>query len=554
MKTKRIAIIMLCAVLCVVMGGEKILSALFLPTCAAESEAVVEYTNAYNDLILMHNFNPDDYSIKVGSDTDYYSLELITIAEGVNGELFVYVYQPSAKSDIRASHITLGFYNRSSSSEDLNIKDILKSEVHTLTYLNNYGQFFKYKVDDFKVSTEDVRSYELTDLLRPFNKDFGDVEPGAENTISAVSYPVGKFFTFTGTSGERSSLSVEDIEYITVENKFVGYIEVEQDAYLYDAAIHLHFVAFSTDIPIDRLIEAYVFYETQEYHDTWTSAGHKEYWGEIEDHYITIDDNSTIEFEVSDGFVTKESFELIDQILPTSKFLNQHITISRFPGFSTSEKIVFGEEERAELKKTDWVLTFAKTAEEDNTSANGDTFYSVTRVGNVKLLRLKFETDDKIYNLGVVDNMQTGSNNPSAVVEEEEWFQKLVLLIIVMICMLAIYIFLDIYVPWLAKIIRWVAGAFWWLFTSLLKLLWWLVSTLLNIITAPFQAFFDNASRKVKKTLNIRSPRRSRGRSGKSRSSRNSRFWQKTVEDLTSSVKTSIEKGKAALRDKAKRK
>ena len=134
--------------------------------------------------------------------------------------------------------------------------------------------------------------------------------------------------------------------------------------------------------------------------------------------------------------------------------------------------------------------------------------------------------------------------------DEEERWQMLVALILFGIFLFAVYVLLGIYVPWLAKIIRWVAGAFWWLFTSLLKLLWWFISTLFNIITAPFRSFFDNASRKVKKTLHIRTRQRSRGRSGKSRSSRNSKFWQNTVNDL----KSSLEKGKAALRAKAKRK
>ena len=34
-------------------------------------------------------------------------------------------------------------------------------------------------------------------------------------------------------------------------------------------------------------------------------------------------------------------------------------------------------------------------------------------MGDVTILRLKFETDGIIYNLGVIDNKQTGSTNPS---------------------------------------------------------------------------------------------------------------------------------------------
>ncbi len=33
-------------------------------------------------------------------------------------------------------------------------------------------------------------------------------------------------------------------------------------------------------------------------------------------------------------------------------------------------------------------------------------------VGDVTILRLKFETDGVVYNLGVIDNKQTGSNDP----------------------------------------------------------------------------------------------------------------------------------------------
>ena len=309
MKTKRITAIVLCLFLCVIMGGENLLSALFIPTSAAESEGEIKYTNAYNDLIANSNFNPDEYPKLDKSNPNYYSLEVITIAESVNGELFVYVYQPSANADLKASHITLARSDRNANVDD--IEGFGKFEVYSLTYLNNYNQFFKYKVDELQVSSDSTRYYEITDILRPFNKDYGDVEPGGDNTVSAVPYAVGKNYTFTGALGENSLLSVRDVEYITVTNKFVGYVKVEQDAWLYDTSIDLHFLAFSTDLPIEKLIEASVYYETQKFYEGFNITGVYEKWGEIESHYIILDDKSTIEFEVSDGFVTKESFELI---------------------------------------------------------------------------------------------------------------------------------------------------------------------------------------------------------------------------------------------------
>ena len=46
-------------------------------------------------------------------------------------------------------------------------------------------------------------------------------------------------------------------------------------------------------------------------------------------------------------------------------------------------------------------------------STTGSTFESYTLVGDVTILRLKFETDGITYNLGVIDNKQTGGKEPS---------------------------------------------------------------------------------------------------------------------------------------------
>jgi hypothetical protein len=76
---------------------------------------------------------------------------------------------------------------------------------------------------------------------------------------------------------------------------------------------------------------------------------------------------------------------------------------------------------------------------------------------------------------------------------------------------MVLYFIINTYIPWLGAIIRWVAGAFWWLFTSLLKLITW-----------PFRALFSNVGRTVKRKLKIKSPRgrkRRRGRPSKKKTS-----------------------------------
>lgn len=421
MKTKRLTVMILCLALCLVMGGESILSAFSITASAEESE--IKYTNCYNDLISDQSFAPENYPKLSKADEKYYSLELITIAESENGELFVYVYQPSGSAvDIHASSI------------DFSTKDRTEKQFkhYTLTYINSYGVFYKYKVNDFVVSSAETRYYEISDILRPWSEDYGDEKPGGDNTISEMPFAVGKQFTFTTNSNGSTSMNMEDIEYIMVTDKYCGYIRWEQDAWLADSAADVHFVAFSTDRPIDKLLEADVYYEKQKYTFVSVSGYVTSEWGEIQPAYAYLDHNSELEIELSDGSVFRESFKLVDQIQKTTDFVSMTYPMYLFPGFSVSNEIPFTDEAKAELAKTEWVLTFDKT-ENWITGDGTNVTQMFTRVGNVKLLRLKFQTAGVIYDLGVVDNMQTGSKDPAAVVEEQDWWQKIVMLLLVIL-------------------------------------------------------------------------------------------------------------------------
>jgi hypothetical protein len=126
-----------------------------------------------------------------------------------------------------------------------------------------------------------------------------------------------------------------------------------------------------------------------------------------------------------------------------------------------------------------------------------------------------------------------GLTPPDTLVEDQEWWLKLVGLMLVMILLFVGYILLDIYVPWLAKIIRWVVGAFWWLFTSLLKLITW-----------PFRALLSSAGRSIKRKLKIKSPRgrkRRRGRPSKKKETRNRRLMRETFGKLKDKAYATLE-------------
>ena len=132
-----------------------------------------------------------------------------------------------------------------------------------------------------------------------------------------------------------------------------------------------------------------------------------------------------------------------------------------------------------------------------------------------------------------------GLTPPDSLVEDEEWWQKLVGLILVVIILLVLYFVINVYVPWLGAIIRWVAGAFWWLFTSILKLITW-----------PLRSLFSKASRKVKRKLNIRSPR-GKGRRGRpKKEARNKRMMRNASGEIKAKASETISSAKQKLLEK----
>ena len=99
---------------------------------ANAEETTDTYTDVLEDLQKDENFNPDDYPA-VAND---YSLQVIQIAESVNNELFVYVYQPSDETkDLVATEIRM-------STPELGIDSTYKD--YKLILLSSQGVFDKY--------------------------------------------------------------------------------------------------------------------------------------------------------------------------------------------------------------------------------------------------------------------------------------------------------------------------------------------------------------------------------------------------------------------------
>jgi hypothetical protein len=374
-KIQKINIVLLTCLLAVLV----IVSSIFGGVATVYAATSTQYTDALTDLKTDSSFNANDYP----TNAKDYSLQVIQVAESTDGELFVYVYQPSGQAkSLRASTINIS----TAINESLSYKN------YKLTYLNSGSVFFKYKVEGFTVKADAVRYYDISSIYRAWNENFDKaLENG--NEITEVAYEVGQLWTAC-TVNDKVTYQMLTSETITITDKYVGLVRYSNGFKLYVSKCDAHFVAFSTDRQIDKLMEADVYFVTQS--KTWsfvTFVGESVSYGDKQENYaylkyIDVSSNS------ADGlFGKKYTWNRIESAADFIK--NEDLT----------------DEGKADVANKQWVLRFYESDYSLSSGYGTSTEYS-TIVSEVTILRLKFETDGKVYNLGVVDNKQTGDGIP----------------------------------------------------------------------------------------------------------------------------------------------
>ena len=395
---KRLAVMLLAFVL----GISAVITAAQVPVIA-KAESTITYTNVLEDLHRDSSFSKDNYPEKA---TDY-SLQLIQLAESSDKELFVYVYQPSGQlKGLVASSINIS----------TTTNDAVSYHNYKLELLNADGVFFKYKVSGFVVKDDAVRYYAITSIYRKWDKTI-DPATGNDNTVTEVNYNVSKQYAF-GIINGKPYVNCVDIDTIVVTDKFVGYVRYKDGFKFYVGACDSHFVAFNTDKPIDKLLEADVYYTTQSY--DWSSApfvGVKETFGTKTDEYAYLKYTDKVEHSGGGLFAGTYKWDRIQTIDDFIKGENrENIYHGAVLDVKTSSKLT--DEALNELKGKKWVLRFAETNYSlSGYCTTGSTFESYTLVGDVTILRLKFETDGITYNLGTIDNKQSGGKDPSNITD-----------------------------------------------------------------------------------------------------------------------------------------
>lgn len=414
-------------------------------TTAAQTPLVaraesITYSGVMEDLKKDTSFKPENYPTKA----DDYSLQVIQLAESVNKELFVYVYQPSGKTkNFKASSINIS----------TTINDSISYLNYKLELLNSSGVFYKYKVKGLTVKNESVRYYAISSIYRPFDESI-DKQASGGNTVTEVNYAVNKQYCFGEING-KPYVNCVDIETIVVTDKFVGFVRYPDGFKLYVGACDSHFVAFNTNKPMDKLLEADVYYTTQEYSSSWAAfVGENETFGDKADKYAYL--KYTDKVEHTGGGLFAGTYKW-DRIQTVDDFIKNEDCEQIFSGAVIDVKISSKLTDAAlnELKGKKWVLRFAET---DYTFWSGQGTYGSfsTLVGDVTILRLKFETDGITYNLGVIDNKQSGSKDPSNETDIDISLNKRGKMILYLLMLILLIILLAPILPYVLQAIIWI--------------------------------------------------------------------------------------------------
>ena len=371
-RNKYVCVMIVCLLVALSAGGRCI------PSAFADTG---EYTSAITDLQKDATFNAADYP----SNANDYSIQVIQIAESTRGELFVYTYQPCQE----ATKITATKINMSLSDSPDGTK------LYALTLLKTDGVFCKYKVDLFAVSGASTRYYNITSIYRKWIEGI-DAPSGTDNTINGVAFAVGKCYKATTENGKVTyECKAEDV--VQIINPYAGFLEYRNGFTLNGICFDeqwcdSHFVAFSTDKQIDYLAEADVKYVKREASKEQSYAGYVVYGEAIED-YITLDGTQT--GSSGDGFLAQK-YEW-KRIQTVSDFIAQ-------------EDLTDGM--KSSLSGAQWVLRFTETRRWIEDTDFTKSVKHWTEVTEVSVLRLKFMTNGRVYNLGAVSNEVTGIGKP----------------------------------------------------------------------------------------------------------------------------------------------
>ena len=243
---RKFAIFLLLTLCCTFLGGGIASSAFAVSS---------DYTGALEDLQQDPDFDVGQYPIIVGDRT----IDVIQIAEGARGELYVYVYQHGG--DI----VTVSSINICQDAPEM-------SERHwynyKLTKINLEGAIGKYRVENITLRQELLRYYDITSIYRqPFDDEATSVAVNVGTHLTSATLPNGNITEEIPYEIARCYMAVTvdgEVQYaeqhtkvVPITNKLCGSIRYSNGFTLYQSSCDSWWVAFSCDdYTIDQLYEA----------------------------------------------------------------------------------------------------------------------------------------------------------------------------------------------------------------------------------------------------------------------------------------------------------
>lgn len=432
--------------------------------------AANNYSGVLDDLSKDENFNVAEW---FENENDY-SIQVIQIAESTDGELFVYTYQPRQKPEcLLATEINMSLTDKMGIEveEDTELSDEDKPKPYGLTLISNDGVFCKYKVNNFTVHKDAVRYYNIASIYRDWIKGV-DSETGNDNVINSVSFPVGKLFK-AKTENNSVVYSSEYRQVIEIINPYSDYLRYN-DGYHWQFITggnwkytDVHYIAFDTDLSIDTLMEADVSFYTQSYSG---KVPHLSLRGKKTEHEpITVCGEQKGGNAADGWFSTKYEWKRIQRVEDFIK--------TPYLRDTTIENV----------KNLKWVLMFYETqATRESGNVQGNWHDNGVLVTDVTVLRLKFRSQGKVYNLGAVSDKVTGDDVPGNKPDSigfwaYVWrcivrlFKGTATLMEKVVAIVAIFV-LFLALPILLTVLSLIFPAFGAVMKKILKGLWWLIS------------------------------------------------------------------------------
>ena len=403
----------------------------FVPVFTVRTVAASSYSGVLDDLQKDENFNPDDYP----SISDDYSIQVIQVAEGTNGELFVYTYTPSNETNnFQAKKINIAFQEPSDES--------LTFSLYDLKLVSTQGVFDKYQIEGYSCTYDQFRYYNIATIYRPFDSLIDEGMSSIDDIKDYVGFAVGKCWCLRYSSN-GIEFDCKNVETVNITIHAVGFTKYYDGFIPFQAYgwTDSHFIAFSIDnFDVDAVYSAKISFKTKQY----TAIGQDPdnlayaYIDNSEMQHELILDCKDVGMNEGNGWFGKKY--KWSRISTKKEFIDE---------IEDHTNTIFSDEQKLIYENSQFVFRFLETRRSESDSVMGMALYGEvgTSVTEVAVLQLQFLSDSKVYNLGVVGDIASDDGKADFVVDafdniqnmlEEwgEWFEKIIqlLLFVLLFC------------------------------------------------------------------------------------------------------------------------